>query len=208
MTAIGHPLVGPMMALLAAMVLGLAGCDTDLVSGVQDLDGKHADPTTDPTAPITVTLFVDSDCPVSNRYAPEVRRLYQRYAPRGVNFWLVYPDPDISVQTIREHMQDYGYQMPALRDPEHTLVRRAGAQVTPEAGIFLADGTLVYHGRIDNRYLDITRRRAQATQHDVAAVLDALLGGETVETSWNPAPGRSLKTMSQPGIGCYIRDFK
>ena len=208
MTAIGRPLVGPMMALLAAMALGLAGCDTDLVSGVQDLDGKPADPTTDPTAPITVTLFVDSDCPVSNRYAPEVRRLHQRYAPRGVNFWLVYPDPDISVQTIRKHMQDYGYQMPALRDPEHTLVRRAGAQVTPEAGIFLADGTLVYHGRIDNRYLNITRRRAQATQHDVAAVLDALLEGETVETSWNPAPGRSLKTMSQPGIGCYIRDFK
>ncbi len=50
--------------------------------------------------------------------------------------------------------------------------------------------------------------RAQATQHDVAAVLDALLVGETVEASWNPARRRSLKTMSQPGVGCYIRDFK
>jgi len=198
----------PMMGLLTAIVLGLSGCDTDLASSVQDLDGRHVDPTTDPTAPITVTLFVDSDCPVSNRYAPEVRRLYLRYAPRGVNFWLVYPDPDISVQAIRKHMQDYGYQMPALRDPEHALVRRASAQVTPEVGIFLADGTLVYHGRIDDRYLDLTRRRPEATQHDVVAVLDALLEGETVEASWNPAPGRSLKTMSQPGVGCYIRDFK
>jgi len=198
----------PMMGLLTAIVLGLSGCDTDLASGVQDLDGRHVDPTTDPTAPITVTLFVDSDCPVSNRYAPEVRRLYLRYAPRGVNFWLVYPDPDISVQAIRKHMQDYGYQMPALRDPEHALVRRASAQVTPEVGIFLADGTLVYHGRIDDRYVDLTRRRPEATQHDVVAVLDALLEGETVEASWNPAPGRSLKTMSQPGVGCYIRDFK
>jgi hypothetical protein len=198
----------PMMGLLTAIVLGLSGCDTDLASGVQDLDGRHVDPTTDPTAPITVTLFVDSDCPVSNRYAPEVRRLYLSYAPRGVNFWLVYPDPDISVQAIRKHMQDYGYQMPALRDPEHALVRRASAQVTPEVGIFLADGTLVYHGRIDDRYVDLTRRRPEATQHDVVAVLDALLEGETVEASWNPAPGRSLKTMSQPGVGCYIRDFK
>jgi hypothetical protein len=198
----------PMMGLLTAIVLGLSGCDTDLASSVQDLDGRHVDPTTDPTAPITVTLFVDSDCPVSNRYAPEVRRLYLSYAPRGVNFWLVYPDPNISVQAIRKHMQDYGYQMPALRDPEHALVRRASAQVTPEVGIFLADGTLVYHGRIDDRYLDLTRRRPEATQHDVVAVLDALLEGETVEASWNPAPGRSLKTMSQPGVGCYIRDFK
>ena len=198
----------PMIGLLAAFVLGLSGCDTDLASGVQDLDGKHVDPTTDTTAPITVTLFVDSDCPVSNRYAPEVQSLHRHYAPRGVNFWLVYPDPGISAQTIRQHMQDYGYEIPALRDPEHALVRRANAQVTPEAGIFLADGTLVYHGRIDNRYVDITRRRPEATEHDVAAVLDALLEGRAVEASWNPAPGRSLKAMSQPGVGCYIRDFK
>ena len=198
----------PMMGLLAVVVLGLYGCDTDLASGVRDLDGKHVDPTTDSAAPITVTLFVDSDCPVSNRYAPEVQRLYLRYAPRGVSFWLVYPDPDITLRTIREHMQDYGYAMPALRDPEHALVRRANALVTPEAGIFLADGTLVYHGRIDNRYVDLTRRRPQATEHDVAAVLDALLEGKAVDASWRPAPGRSLKTMSQPGVGCYIGDFK
>ncbi len=197
-----------MMGLLAVVVLGLYGCDTDLLSGVRDLDGKHVDPTTDSTAPITVTLFVDSDCPVSNRYAPEVQSLYLHYASRGVNFWLVYPDPDITVQTIREHMRDYGYTMPALRDPEHALVRRANALVTPEAGIFLADGTLVYHGRIDNRYMDLTRRRPQATEHDVARVLDALLESKAIDASWNPAPGRSLKAMSQPGVGCYIRDFK
>lgn len=208
MTTIRRPMMGSIMAILAAILLGLSSCDRDLASGVQDLDGKHVDPTTDPTAPITVTLFVDSDCPISNRYAPQLQSLYLRYAPRGVNFWLVYPDPHISVQTIREHMQDYRYEMPALRDPEHALVRLASAQVTPEAGIFLADGTLVYHGRIDNRYVDLTRRRPEATQHDVVAVLDALLEGEKVEASWNPAPGRPLKAMSQPGIGCYIRDFK
>jgi hypothetical protein len=39
-------------------------------------------------------------------------------------------------------------------------------------------------------------------------VLDTMLAGKTVDSSWNPAPGRSLKTMSQPGVGCYIGDFK
>jgi len=204
MTTISRPLTG----FFAAIVLGIYGCDTDSLSGVQDLDGRHVDPTTNSAARLTVALFVDSDCPVSNRYAPEVQKLHRRYAPRGVDFWLVYPDPGISVQTIRQHMTDYGYVIPALRDPEHALVRRAGALVTPEAGIFLADGTLVYHGRIDNRYADITRRRARATQHDVAQVLDALLEGKTLDASWNPAPGRSLKAMSQPGVGCYIGDFK
>ena len=204
MTTISRPVTG----LLAAIFLGISACDMDSLSGVRDLDGSKVDPTTDPTARATVTLFVDNDCPVSNRYAPEVQRLHRHYAPLGVNFWLVYPDPDISVETIREHMQDYAYEIPALRDPEHALVRRANALVTPEAGIFLADGTLVYHGRIDNRYVDLTRRRPQATEHDVAAVLDAVLAGKSVDAAWNPAAGRSLKAMSQPGVGCYIGDFK
>jgi hypothetical protein len=177
-------------------------------AGVLDLDGKPVDPIASAEAPITVMLFVDSDCPVSNRYAPEVRRLHARYASRGVKFWLVYPDPGIRVETIREHVRSYGYEMAVLRDPEHTLVGRAQARVTPEAGVFLDDGTLVYHGRIDDRYLDLTRRRPEATEHDVAAILDALLEGKDVDATWNPAPGRSLKTMSQPAVGCFIKDFK
>ncbi|MDX2313184.1 MAG: redoxin domain-containing protein [Gammaproteobacteria bacterium] len=198
----------PVWGLLAVIFLGISACDGDALSGVKDLDGRYADPTSDSAARATVTLFVDSDCPVSNRYAPEVQRLYRQYAAQGVKFWLVYPDPRISVATIREHMREYGYEIPALRDPEHALVRRANALVTPEAGIFLADGTLVYHGRIDNRYVDLTRRRPDATQHDVADVLDAVLAGKAVDASWSPAPGRSLKAMSQPGVGCYIGDFK
>ncbi len=195
-------------ALLAVIVIGLLGCDTEALSGVQNLEGQAVNPLKNSTAPITVTLFVDSDCPVSNRYAPQLQSLQRRFAPRGVNFWLVYPDPRISVPTIREHMRDYGYTMPALRDPEHALVRRANVLVTPEAGIFLADGTLVYHGRIDNRYVDLTRRRPEATEHDVEDVLDTLLEGKSVDSSWNPAPGRPLNTMSRPGVGCYIQDFR
>lgn len=195
-------------AVCAALLIVLSGCETDGLEGVQDLDGRSINPIGNAGTPITVTLFVDSDCPVSNRYAPEIQRLYSRYAPRGVGFWLVYPDPDISAESIRTHMSEYGYDFPALRDLHHSLVRRANALVTPEAGIFLADGTLVYHGRIDNRYVDLTQRRAKATQRDVENVLDALLAGKSVDSSWNPAPGRSLKTMSEPGVGCYIRDFK
>lgn len=193
---------------LVAIVIGLGGCDSGDLSGVQTLEGQPVNPIDDSKTPITVTLFVDSDCPVSNRYAPHLERLHRRYAPKGVSFWLVYPDPGITARTIQTHMREYGFSLPALVDPEHALVRRANALVTPEAGIFLADGTLVYHGRIDNRYVDLTRRRPEATEHDVEDVLDALLAGRPVDATWNPAPGRSMKTMSRPGVGCYIQDFK
>ncbi|NIS31800.1 MAG: hypothetical protein GWO04_18425, partial [Actinobacteria bacterium] len=59
---------------LAAVLLAaaLAGCEGDTLPGVRDLDGSRVDPIAGGGAPVTVTLFVDSDCPVSNRYAPEV----------------------------------------------------------------------------------------------------------------------------------------
>jgi hypothetical protein len=95
-----------------------------------DLDGRPADPLAD-GAVATVFLFVRTDCPISNRYAPEVRRLWEGFAPRGVAFFLVYPDPGEEPATIRESIADFDYPFPALRDPEHRLVARAGATVTP-----------------------------------------------------------------------------
>ncbi|NIR37319.1 MAG: hypothetical protein GWN79_10990, partial [Actinobacteria bacterium] len=89
------------------------------------------------------------------------------------------------MESIRKHMRDYGYGMPALRDPEHALVRRVNAQVTPEAGIFVEDGSLVYHGRIDDRYVDLTQRRPEPTRRDVVEVLDALLAGKKVDEAWS-----------------------
>src|SRR5258705_11944192 len=43
---------------------------------------------------VVVCLFTRTDCPVSNSYAPEVRRIYEKFSPRGGGFYLVYPDPD------------------------------------------------------------------------------------------------------------------
>ena len=195
---------GRAVAVILAIAAGIHGCDANTLRGVQDIHGNPVDPTTDAQAVASVTLFIESGCPISNRYAPEIRSLHQHYAPKGVNFWLVYPDSDTSVQAIREHMEEYGYAMPALLDPEHALVGRANAQVTPEAAVFAGDGTLVYHGRIDNLYVDISKRRPEATVHDVAEVLDALLD----EKASGSATGRSLKRTSQPAFGCYIRDLK
>ena len=69
--------------------------------GVLDLEGRAVDPLDAPGATAVVLIFTRTDCPISNRYAPEVRRLYERFHDRGVRFWLVYPDPGIYDLTIK-----------------------------------------------------------------------------------------------------------
>ena len=39
------------------------------------------------------------------------------------SFWLVFPDKAETPQTIHSYLSEYAYHLPALRDPEHTLVK-------------------------------------------------------------------------------------
>src|SRR5262245_57939317 len=94
---------------------------------VTDLDGRAVDPLTASSgARAVVLLFVSVDCPVSNRYAPEVRRMHDRLASQGVRFWLVYPNPMETPAAIRKHLEAFGYPADAVRDPFQDLAKRAG----------------------------------------------------------------------------------
>lgn len=142
-----------------------------------------------------VFLFASVDCPVSNRYAPVVKRLYDTFASQGVAFWLVYPNPADSSAAIRDHVKAFDYPVHALRDPNHELVKLAHATVTPEAAVFDRGRALAYHGRIDDRYVSIGVERPAATRHDLADAITAALAGQPV------------REASTQAVGCYIADF-
>ncbi|HXH05178.1 MAG TPA: hypothetical protein VNI83_01175 [Vicinamibacterales bacterium] len=164
------------------------------VPRVLDLDGRRVDPL-DAAAVATVLVFDRIDCPISNRYAPDLRRLHERFAPRGVRFRLVYPGRDVQPMDIRRHLKEFAYPADALRDPEFALVDLTGARVTPEAAVFRGR-TLVYRGRIDDRYISPGRMRPAPRRRDLEEALEALLVGRPV-----PAPGG-------PAVGCLIDDLR
>lgn len=166
----------------------LAGCRREAAT---DLDGRAVDPLAG-GAKVTVLLYVATSCPISNRYAPEVLRLRDRFTARGVAFHVVYPNTDETVAAVREHARAYGYGPAVLRDPGHELVRRSGVTVTPEAAVFRSGGHLAYRGRIDDRFVDFGRERAAPTRRDLEEALEALLAGGHV-----PRP-------STTALGCAI----
>src|SRR5208282_4483866 len=142
-----------------------------------------------------VLLFVRTDCPVSNRYAPTIQKLSAELAGKAV-FWLVYPSKSESPEMIRKHEREYGYKIPALRDPLHVLVKESQVQITPEAAVFGAGRHLVYHGRIDNLYEDIGRARSAATTHELSDAISAALSG------------KSPAADATHAVGCYISDLE
>ena len=178
---------------VALLRFGEAGLSTQL--SLLDLEGRQVDPLKQTDAKATVFLFTRTDCPISNRYTPELQRLQAKFQSDNVRFWLVYPDPDESVKAIREHVKEYGYSWGVLRDLQHGLVRKTQVKVTPEAAVFVS-GRMVYRGRIDDRYVDFGKARAKPTQHDLEEALQAILEGRPVERAITRA------------VGCFIPDLQ
>lgn len=161
------------------------------VAQVTDPAGRPVAPLAT-AAPATVLVFTAVDCPISDRYAPEVKRIAASYAARGVRVWIVYANRGERAEAARAHAESFGYGLPVAIDATATLADRAHAEVTPEAAVFDAQGRLAYHGRIDDRYVDFGVDRATPTTHELDDALTAVLAG------------RAVPTPAVPGVGCAI----
>jgi len=192
MTSVAQPVRAASVVLLAVASLAAAQVRVEFP------EGGEVDPLNAPAGiKAIVFLFTSTECPISNRYAPDVRRLAAKFAPKGVLFRLVYPDPADTRYGILDHMTAFAYAgaTQALRDPKHALVNFTGVTVTPEAAVY-AGGRVLYHGRIDDRYVDLGLERPAATVHDLDDALTAVLAGRPVEHPVTQA------------VGCYIADFR
>jgi len=159
-----------------------------------DLDGHGVSPFA-ADGKITVLVFVRRDCPVSGRYAPVIQQISKQYGDRA-GFWLVYPDKSETPQAIRQSIAEFGYSLPVLRDPDHTLVKLGHVQITPEVAVFDRKHHLVYDGRIDNWYVDLARSRPAASTHELEDAIEAALADHAVAHN------------EVRGVGCYISDVE
>ncbi len=177
--------------ILVALALAAFASPAAAQTGVTDPAGRPV-AAIEASAPATVLLFTAVECPISDRYAPAVRRLAGRYAAAGIRFWLVYPNAGESAAAAQAHAEAFSYGLPVALDTARTLADRASATVTPEAAVFDRAGRLRYHGRIDDRYLDFGVDRPEPTIHDLDEALAAVLAGRPVAAPVTRAIGCAI----------------
>jgi hypothetical protein len=161
---------------------------------VRDVDGRSWT-LLQPQAPqLDVVFFISPDCPISNRYAPEIQRTCGEYQARGVRCFTVYPDA-ADERAVVQHRHEYGFDrsIPAIVDRDRALVRAVGPRVTPEAAVYSAAGRL-YKGRIDDLYVDVGRVRRSPTVRDLRRALDAAIAGKPIAVPETEAVGCFIQT--------------
>ncbi len=137
----------------------------------------------------TVLFFIATDCPIANRYAPEISRIAKSYTSKGVACYRVYVTA--SAKDAVRHGKEFRLNFPAALDSGRKLVKATGVKVTPEAAVINSKGFLVYRGRIDDQNIDHGSIRKDY-RRDLRIALDEVLAG---------------KPISQPeaaAIGCYL----
>lgn len=141
-----------------------------------------------PPASITVYVFLNTECPVSQQYARRLSTLHRQYAS-AVRFVAVFPLKTDSRQRIRTFSNEYGLSFDGQSDTRAKLVRQLGARITPEAIVVDRSGRVRYQGAIDDWYVTLGKHRPDATQYYLLDALEALLAGQEVRVPKTEAVG-------------------
>jgi thiol-disulfide isomerase/thioredoxin len=131
----------------------------------------------------SVVVFVLHDCPISNKYAPELQRLADEFGKRGARFYVVHVDAELSDRDASKHAEEYQYKLPVLVDRKHDLVRTLGATTAPEAFIIGSDSKVQYRGRIDDRFVALGKPRHEVRERDLRRALEAVIERRQVEVA-------------------------
>jgi peroxiredoxin len=146
-----------------------------------------------------VVVFVGTECPLANLYAPTLAELHKEYAPRGVQFLAVNANPQDSFIDVAAHAWERGVPFPVLKDFDQTAMAALGAKRTPEAFVLDADRVVRYRGRIDDQY-GTNHRRDEPRRRDLKLALDEVLAGKPVTVPQTEVEGCVIGKPREPKV--------
>lgn len=141
-------------------------------------------------APATVLVFYSPHCHCLSAHEARLLALYERYHPRGVQFYLVDSEVGATPERDAAEVRAHGYPFSMVTDAGAKLADQVGAKYASYAVVADAQGTIRYRGGIDSDAIHLTR---DATPY-LANALDDLLAGRDPRTPEAKALGCALQT--------------
>jgi thiol-disulfide isomerase/thioredoxin len=151
-----------------------------------------------PKIRIFVLAFINSSCPVAQRYLPTLKELEKEYRGRGVQFLAVNEGSDDSIVAMAGQAVKHEMEFPFVKDFDGVCAELLGVNRTAEVVVLDAERRIRYRGRIDDQYR-LGGTRAAPTRRDLALAIDSVLAGKDVSVAETPVDGCPI-TRSEPAV--------
>ena len=142
-----------------------------------------------------LVMFICNHCPFVKHVAPELARLGDDYAGRGLAIYAINSNdyeryPDDAPDRMRREAKQRGYAFPYLVDGGQDVAKAYLAACTPDFFLFDGERCLVYRGQLDDSR---PSNGVPVTGADLRAALDAVLEGRPVPPDQTPSIGCGIK---------------
>jgi hypothetical protein len=129
----------------------------------------------------TVYMTLGTTCGASMAYAERVSTLQQIYAPKEVDFIYVYANREDTLDRKIAFHREHKLGGRLIDDKGGEIAKKLGAKRTSEIFLASKDGTIVYHGAVDD-----SRDAGGVKQHYLQMALDETLAGGPVKLTTSP----------------------
>ncbi|MEQ8765408.1 MAG: redoxin family protein [Planctomycetota bacterium] len=150
-------------------------------------------------------VFLGAECPISNRTLRKLERVSAEAFEKDVQLFAVYSDAALTRQAVIDHLAEYEVALPTLFDGSGELARILQPRRVPEA-IVIAEDQVVYRGRIDDRYIDLGKPRAEITSDDLRDAIAAVSNGKSPKNAVTEAVGCLFESHQSAEKPTYARE--
>ncbi|HKI17760.1 MAG TPA: redoxin domain-containing protein [Isosphaeraceae bacterium] len=146
-----------------------------------------------------VLVFIGTDCPVGNQYAPRLIEMNRDYKTKGVVFLGISSNAHDSEKEVARYVHDMGFDFPVLKDLQNKVADSGLVERTPEVLVLDGAGRVRFRGAIDDQY-KVGKARNAPTQNYVRDALDALLANQPLKVTATKVEGCLLDRVEPPAV--------
>jgi len=142
-----------------------------------------------------LVIFTCNTCPFVLGWEDQYPELGEMTAQNDIGMLLVNSneakrDKEDSMEAMKKHYKEAGYNSPYVLDKNNQLADAMGAATTPHVYLFNGDMELVYRGSINDKY---EKRGEDASNFYLKDALEALAKGEKIDPATTRQIGCSIK---------------
>lgn len=190
--------------LLAALVLAaapaLAAPQRVENFGLLDQNGAFHELYRESQRPAIVLFVQGNGCPIVRKNLPMLQAVRRKFAPLGVEFWMINSSPQDDLDEIAAEAKEWGIDFPILKDDARLVAHALDLERTAEALVIdPKTWQIVYRGPLDDRLGYETERPVKERYLEDA--LTHFMAGEPIETRERMPQGCLIRWGPEPDVG-------